>query len=142
MRLSWAVVLTISGVVVLGLGSEAWATIDNLKSFKQTYPGKEPKAYSCKVCHLGAIGKKGDLNAYGLALQKLKAPADAKKLTEKDFKAIEKVDADKDGASNLDEITAGTFPGDPVSVPAGKPVAKPKAQKEKAVTGVGKGTAK
>ena len=60
---------------------------------------------------------------YGLALQKLKAPADAKKLTEKDLRAVEKGDADADGVSNLDEITAGTALGDPVSFPAG---AKPK----------------
>ncbi|GEM_PF-2022980 len=109
--------------VVMGGAGTAWATIDNVKSFKAAYPGKEAKAYSCKTCHQNAMGKKGDLNAYGVALQALslqpKAPVDAKKLTEADYRAIEKDDADKDGASNLDEITAGTAPGDPASVPAG-----------------------
>ena len=112
-------IIGISTVVALSLGGVAWATIDNMKSYKAAYPGKDPKAYSCKVCHNAAIGKKGDLNAYGEALQKSKAPADAKKLTVDDYRAIESEDADGDGASNLAEITAGTNPSDPASVPEG-----------------------
>lgn len=100
-------------------GRPAGATTDDLKSFKQAYPGKDAKAYSCKVCHLGAVGKKDEHNAYGLALQALKGPGKALKLTKKDYRAIENDDADGDGASNLDEINAGTWPGDPASVPAG-----------------------
>ena len=107
----------VSLALLLALGEPAWATLENFKSFKQAYPGKGPKATSCKICHQHLMGQKGDLNAYGLALQKLRAPADAKNLTEQDFRAIEKEDADKDGASNLDEINAGMFPGDPASVP-------------------------
>ncbi len=99
-------------------GSPAGATLDNLKSFKLAYPGKEAKAYTCKLCHNGVMGKKGDLNAYGLALQTSKVPTDAKELTKQDFRAIEKADADGDGVSNLDEINAGTAPGDPASAPA------------------------
>ena len=90
----------------------AGATMDNLKSFKEAYPGK---AAGCKACHGGAIGRKGDLNAYGQALQKSKAPGDAKKLTKQDYQAVEKTDADADGVSNLDEINKGTGPGDPAS---------------------------
>lgn len=116
----------LSVVLMAGVGSPpAWATMANFKTFKETYPGKEPKYYSCKVCHQGAIGKKGDLNAYGLALQKSKAPTDAKKLTEADFRAVEKDDADNDGVSNGDEITAGTFPGDPASVPPQSTTSQP-----------------
>ena len=100
-------------------GESAWATFENLKTFKRAYPGKAPKTYSCKICHQGFLGKKDDLNPYGLALQKLKAPADAKTLTVDDLKAVEKADSDGDGASNLDEINAGTAPGDPASVPQG-----------------------
>src|SRR3989338_1798525 len=65
----------------------AWATVDNLKVYKQAFPDKAAKA-SCKTCHEGAIGKKGDLNAYGLALQKLKGPGNALKLTEADIRAV------------------------------------------------------
>lgn len=36
---------------------------------------------------------------------------------EKALRAIEKLDSDKDGASNIVEIRAGTHPGDPKSKP-------------------------
>jgi hypothetical protein len=32
--------------------------------------------------------------------------------------SIEKLDSDKDGVSNINEIKAGTLPGDPKSKPA------------------------
>ena len=112
-------IIGISAVVALSLSGVAWATIDNAKSYKAAYPGKDSKAYSCKVCHNAAIGKKGDLNLYGQALQKHKASTDAKKLTVEDYRAIKAEDADADGASNKAEIDAGTNPGDPASVPAG-----------------------
>lgn len=107
----------VAGCAVGLPAAPSWATIDNLKSYKVAYPGKEPKAYSCKVCHDNAVGKKGDLNAYGLALQAYKAAAGAKKLTEEDYRAVETEDADDDKASNLDEINAGTSPSDPASAP-------------------------
>ena len=121
-------------VALIGLGiclsfvlqKPAWATVASLQSFKTVYPGLDAKIYSCKVCHMGAVGKKGDLNAYGLALQKLKLPADAKKLTAEDYRAIEKEDADGDGVSNLDEIKAATSPGDPKSVPTKGGAVSPK----------------
>ena len=84
-------------VMVVGLGlcvtgvlaSSAWATVQNLKSYKAAHPGKEPKAYTCKICHDNAVGKKGDLNAYGLALQQQKGEGNAKALTVEDYQAVE-----------------------------------------------------
>ena len=115
MRIRWHVLTVGLGLLVAGgLAEPAWATMANLTSFKQAYPTVSP--VSCKMCHQGAIGKKGDLNAYGQALQKSKAPADAKKLTADDFRAVEKADSDGDGVSNVDELKAGTNPGDPASV--------------------------
>lgn len=111
----WFVSLIVG--VVLGVAGPAWATMDNFKSFKAAYPGK---LATCQTCHNGLVGKKGDLNAYGTALQEAKtkaAAADAKKLTEPDYRAVESGDADGDGVSNLAEITAGTNPGVAAATP-------------------------
>lgn len=114
-------VAILSGMLcaIVEIAPPAWATVDNLKSFKAAYPGKDAKAYSCKICHQHVMGRKDDHNAYGAALKQSKAPGDAKKLVEKDFRALEGEDADGDGASNLQEIAAGTAPGDPASLPTG-----------------------
>ena len=88
----------------------AEATVANFLSFKQAYPSA--KGVSCKTCHQGAIGKKGDLNAYGTALQKLKLPKDAKSLKADDFHAMDDKDSDGDGIPNGKEIEAGTNPGE------------------------------
>jgi predicted CXXCH cytochrome family protein len=113
----------VARVILLCLAAPpfASATVENLKSYKAAYPGKAPKAYSCKVCHQGAVGKATDLNAYGQALQRLEAPVDPKKLKPEEYKAVEAGDADGDGATNLEELTVGTDPADPASVPSGQP---------------------
>ena len=121
-RRNW--IIASCAIIALVFGGAAWATIGNVKSYKEAYPGKEPKAYSCKICHQNAIGKKGELNPYGEALvegtlETRKAPKDAKNLTVDDYRAVEAGDADHDGATNLQEIEAGTAPGDPASVPEG-----------------------
>jgi predicted CXXCH cytochrome family protein len=109
--------LLTASLIALAPATTAWATIDNLKSYKQAYPGKDAKQYSCKVCHDNAIGQRGDLNAYGLALQKLPAPANPKKLTEPDYRLLESLDTDGDGATDFQELEAGTDPTDPASTP-------------------------
>lgn len=101
--------------VVLALllfASVAMATAAWMKSFKDTYKpksGTELSKASCAVCHVEKNGK-GGLNAYGKQL-------DGKKVDKESLKAIEKQDADKDGVSNIDEIKAGTLPGDSKSKP-------------------------
>src|SRR3989338_7768857 len=92
-RLSSVISICLFGLVLIA--PPAHATIDNLKSYKQAYPGKDAKAYSCKVCHQNPIGRKDDLNAYGLALQKLPAPANPKKLTEPDYRLLESLDTER-----------------------------------------------
>ncbi len=111
-RLLWGLV---GGVIAC---PSVWATMGNLKSYKQAYPDKEAAVYSCKVCHQGAIGKKGDLNALGAALQAFKTAAgtDAKALTVDDFRTFEAADQDDDGATNQQELDAGTDLADPASV--------------------------
>jgi len=54
----------------------------------------------------------GKLNPYGVDFAKQRTRDAAA------FKAIERLDSDKDGVSNLDEIKAGTLPGDPASKPS------------------------
>ena len=114
----------------------AGATIDNFKSFKQAYPSKDAKAVSCKICHQHPLGRKDDLNAYAAALQRLKAPDSAKRLTIEDYRAVETQDSDGDGVSNIEELNVGTAPGDPTSVPPaapGAPTTKPAAAATEAV---------
>lgn len=108
-------------------GPSAWATLGNLKSYKQAYPDKA-KTASCKTCHTDAMGKAANLNDYGKALQQLPAPANPKLLTPEDIKAADEADPDKDGATTLQELEAGTDPSDAASVPPGAATASPDSQ--------------
>ena len=69
---------------------------------------------SCITCHYQLDGKGGE-NGYGQDY----------KNWGRDFYAIENLDSDGDGFINIDEINAGSFPGDPSSIPtsASPPVA-------------------
>ncbi len=99
-------------VFVLACGA-AMATIAWAKAFKDLYkpkPGSAIVKAKCAVCHIKPIGTKNDLNPYGKLLAK-------KPVGPASLKAIEKLDADKDGFSNIAEIKAGTLPGDPKSKP-------------------------
>jgi hypothetical protein len=105
-------VVSLASAVALVAGS-ALATMDLQKQFGTTYPDA-PKA-KCGTCHTppkaGGMPKKGDadVNPFGKDL------AATKKDGKYDFAKIEKLDSDKDGVSNLDEIKKGTNPGDPAS---------------------------
>lgn len=63
---------------------------------------------NCTFCHLGYPP---NLNPYGAAYKAAGRNPAA-------FAAIENLDSDKDGFTNLQEITSLTFPGDPASFPA------------------------
>jgi len=97
-------------IAALGVGTAALATMDAQKQFASTYPDAKALA-KCSTCHTKAMPKKGDadLNPYGKDLGK--PDKDGKY----DFAKIEKLDSDKDGVSNIDEIKKGTNPGDPAS---------------------------
>jgi hypothetical protein len=68
---------------------------------------------SCRLCHGGIFPNGGNLNDFGSDVQ---AKLDIRASTV-DFSAIEALDSDRDGASNLDEIKAGTLPSDSSSKP-------------------------
>jgi len=101
-------IVSVAAAVALVAGT-ALATMELQKEFGTTYPGA-PKA-KCSTCHTKAMPKKGegDVNAYGKDL------AATKKDGKYSFAKIEKLDSDKDGVSNIDEIKKGTNPGDPAS---------------------------
>lgn len=88
MRMHRSISVGVGIAALLALASPAWATLDNLKAYKQAYPDKAAKA-SCKICHEGVMGNKDNLNAHGKALQNYKGAGKALKLTADDYKAAE-----------------------------------------------------
>ena len=91
------------------LASTLFARVEDQKAFVAKYPDAKAKLGKCSTCHTKAMPKKGeaDLNAYGKDLKETGKPADLAK--------VEAKDSDADGVKNLDEIKAGTNPGDPAS---------------------------
>lgn len=101
----------IAAVVFLAVA--AFALPNDATAFTQTYSPKEGTALAkagCLVCH-GAMPPGKNMNPYG------KDYLDKKSRDAAALKAIESVDSDKDGATNIVEIRAGTLPGDPASKP-------------------------
>jgi len=72
--------------------------------FKQAYPQATGLA-NCGLCHPG--NQFSQLNSFGVDF----------KAAGRNFAAIESKDSDGDGFSNIDEIKAGTHPGDAASKP-------------------------
>lgn len=107
--------LTLIAVIVLvAFALTAIATPAFKAVFDKTYspkPGTALAKAGCVVCHT-KMGSK-DLNSYGKELK-------GKPMTAASLKSIEKMDANKNGVSNIDEIKAGKLPGAPSSKPAGK----------------------
>jgi GGDEF domain-containing protein len=87
--------------------AQAFALPKYAKAFKAAYP-QGTKA-ECILCH---AAEGNAFNSYGVALQKT---AQGGKL---DFKAVEALDSDEDTYTNLEEITAGSKPGDKDSTPS------------------------
>ena len=95
------------------LAAVAYALPTDATTSKTLYSpkaGSKVAAAGCLLCHDKAPFTKTGLNAYGKDLAKQATPRSAAS-----FKAIENLDSDKDGVSNLKEIQAGTLPGDPTS---------------------------
>lgn len=90
------ILLTLS-VSLLFSSAVAWARPPKLQEFRDAYP-QAKSLHNCQVCHQPAMPK---LNAYGLDYKK----------ADKKLSAIEKLDSDSDGVSNIDEIHKGTPPG-------------------------------
>ncbi len=95
--------------LVLGVLGVAHATQTYLNNFKTTYPSATSIA-ACVLCHIDPNGG-GTRNPYGEAFRS----------AGHSFSAIENLDSDGDGWTNIQEINANTFPGDATSHPSGTP---------------------
>lgn len=79
-----------------------------VRSLTTKYPHvAKTKLADCRTCHTEQAGV---LNPYGKALRDSTLR----------FAAVEKLDSDRDGATNLKEIQALTFPGDAGDTPGKK----------------------
>lgn len=99
-------------LAVLFAATAVLATAAHMSTFNSTYKPKAGSALAkagCSICHIAGDFKK--LNPYGTALK-------GKGTDVKALRAVEKLDSDKDGVTNINEIKAGTLPGDPKSKPA------------------------
>jgi hypothetical protein len=104
--------LSMAGFAVLV--SPAMGKPEYLAEFNKKYGTQGTKLDSCTTCHTTTQDAQ-HLNPYGADFAK----------HNHDFGSIEPLDSDGDGFKNIDEIKAGTFPGDPEDYP-GHPKPKPK----------------
>lgn len=111
-----------AAVVLIVAVTASWALAKAIDTavFRQAYgtyikEGTDlAKAMPCLVCHDKMPATKTGLNPYGQDLAKAAA---GKPITAAILQSIEKLDSDKDRVSNVDELKAGTLPGDPKSKP-------------------------
>ncbi len=111
--------LLVLTVALIGM-PEALAKSGYLSLFTAQYPNTATtKLNNCDVCHTPALftisGSSKDVNYYGRDYFN----------AGHSFTAIETTDSDVDGYTNLAEITAGTWPGDPADYPAPTPTPTP-----------------
>lgn len=97
-----SLLVSLLAVMVLLGASMASARPNYLEAFNQHYDTGGTKLDSCSICHSGEAR-----NPYGRAYAG----------SGKNFTAIENLDSDGDGFTNLVEINALTFPGDPEDYP-------------------------
>ena len=97
-----AILFFLVNIIIGGFFALAFGSSGYLTDFRTAYP--TTTLNSCTVCHTSPP----TLNPYG----------DAWLASGYSFAAIEASDSDGDGFSNIAEIQAGTFPGNPASKPA------------------------
>ena len=90
--------------LVMAMGSYSKVFCDNYKVSKDSKLGKA----GCAVCHVSSKNLK--LNPYGTDLEKAMKTAGSKKLTPAILGSVEKLDSNKNGKSNLEDIKADTLP--------------------------------
>jgi len=113
-RIICSTFLIITGAAVICNSAHAKKEFTtDFNSYYGTF-GAEGNGYmgTCTTCHVNPDGK-GALNPYGSHY----------KAYGRNFAAIESLDSDGDGFSNIDEIIADSWPGDPGSTPG--PIEQP-----------------
>jgi hypothetical protein len=109
--------MAVSVLIAFCAGTTLLANLNNQKAFVTKYPDAKASLGKCSTCHVKSLPKKEDheMNPYGKDVQ-TKAVVDPKaEMKTYAFEKIEALDSDGDGAKNIDEIKAGTNPGDPKS---------------------------
>lgn len=109
-RVLGAVCVLSAGISAVGfavVSPPAQSTPELQSQFNAKYDMRGSKLDSCLTCHTSPAGGKEYLNPYGTDLAGVQG----------DFAAIEPKDSDGDGATNIDEIKAEKFPGDPNDKP-------------------------
>jgi mono/diheme cytochrome c family protein len=100
---SLTLVGTLTVALLLVLGTRAEAKEKFLDDFQETYPAAVgTRLDGCSLCHFTDSNGKWDENQF----------AEEYEEADKDFGSIQNLDTDGDGFTNLQEIQAGTFPGD------------------------------
>ncbi|MGC8781918.1 MAG: multiheme c-type cytochrome, partial [Anaerolineae bacterium] len=98
-------------LLFVGRPAPAQAKSSYLAAFISAYPAAAgSKLESCNLCHTASIRT---LNPFGTDYRRLGH----------NFAAIENLDSDGDGAANLAEIAAHTWPGDPADRPGNQATA-------------------
>lgn len=97
----------ISAVGFAVVSPPAQSTPEYQSQFNAKYDMRGSKLDSCLTCHTQHAGGVENMNPYGTDFGK----------NNHDFGAIEGLDSDGDGATNIDEIKAESFPGDPNDKP-------------------------
>lgn len=101
-------------LAVTALFASAFALGNFAPVFTAKYKvGKDSKLAkaACGVCHASAKG--GKLNPYGEDLKAALKAAGTKKLTAEILEKVEKLDSNKNGVKNIDEIKKDMLPGAP-----------------------------
>ena len=103
---------TLTGILTLGLAAIAMTMGSFNSVFKKAYDVGSTTAVgkaNCTVCHVKMAG--GALNSYGKDVDKAMKTAKAAKITPEILHSIDKLDSNKNGKTNLEDIKAGNLPG-------------------------------
>lgn len=116
-RRSQAAIATVTLMTVAFVGlwtASAQARSTYLSDFNQRYNTSGSRLDTCGLCHRGSPSAT-NLNPFATDFV----------ANGRDYQAIESKDSDGDEATNIEEIQALSFPGDPADTPGGQPTPTP-----------------